>query len=247
MRTITQPELAEWLTSIETNASHIAVLTGAGMSAESGVPTFRGRDGLWRGMSPETLFSPEALRDDAELIWQMYDELRCRIAAAEPHAGHVALAELAQRRRVSLATQNIDGLHQRAGSTAVQELHGTMWRLRCTACRYTVADVRAPLPELPPCCPRCAKLLRPDIVLFTESLPVDALRTAMHAAECCQLMLVIGTSGVVYPAAGLPALAHARGAMVIEINPDETALSAEMDYSIRTSASEALPALVHML
>ena len=247
MPIITLSELKDCLSAFANDVRQIAVLTGAGMSAESGVPTFRGRDGLWRGMAPEELFSPQALQDDPALIWQMYDELRCRIAAAPPNAGHLALAALASRRRVSLATQNIDGLHQRAGSTALQELHGTLWRLRCTACGSATDDLRAPLPALPPRCARCAEILRPDIVLFSESLPAEASRAAVEAAQSCALMLVIGTSGVVYPAAGLPTLARAHGATVLEINPHATALTPEMDYSLRATAAQALPVLVRCL
>ncbi|HEX2948052.1 MAG TPA: NAD-dependent deacylase [Armatimonadota bacterium] len=222
----------------------ISVLTGAGISAESGIPTFRGRDGLWRGMDPEELFTPEALYATPALIWQMYDELRTRIAQAAPNAGHFALAELARLCKVTLATQNIDGLHQRAGSHNVLELHGTLWTLRCTSCEYAVENTTTPLNHLPPTCPHCTSLLRPDIVLFSEPLPVDAYTQALQAAENCDLMLVIGTSGVVYPAAGLPRVARAHGAVVVEINPTETSLTAEVDYAVHDSAASALPRIV---
>ena len=225
----------------------IAVLTGAGMSAESGIPTFRGQDNLWRGMDPSELFTPQALAADPRKVWEMYDELRTRIAAALPNAGHQALAALAGGRAVTLVTQNIDGLHQRAGSKRVLELHGSLWRLKCMRCGDLKEDARAPLPALPPRCAACGTVLRPDIVLYTESLPEDALTGAWKAAQRCDLMLVVGTSGVVYPAAGLPALARGSGALVVEVNPRETALTAQMDYVIRATAAEALPRMAEAL
>jgi NAD-dependent deacetylase len=154
------------------------------------------------------------------------------------------LVELSRYRDVSLATQNIDGLHQRAGSTGVQELHGTLWRLRCTACRFKEENTASPLQSLPPQCPHCGSLLRPDIVLYTESLPEKVLSAAVRSSECCDLMLVVGTSGVVYPAAGIPKVARAHGAVVVEINPYATPLSQEMDYSLRAPAAQALPRLL---
>ncbi len=237
-------ELLEWIRRRRDKLQTVAVLTGAGISAESGIPTFRGRDSLWRGMDPTELFLPETLMERPELAWQLYDELRTRIAAAAPNAGHSALAELGRLRTVLLATQNIDGLHQRAGSQGVSELHGTLWRLRCTTCCYGREDLQAPLPALPPRCPDCAALLRPDIVLYTESLPSHVISAAMRAAETCDLMLVIGTSGVVYPAASLPQIAHQQRATVVEINPQDTPLTGIMDYSVRASAAEALPEIV---
>lgn len=237
--------LETWLTAHP--PTRIAVLTGAGMSAESGIPTFRGADNLWRGTDPTALFLPKALVYRSREVWEMYDELRTRIARAEPHPGHYALAALARTHDVRLITQNIDGLHQRAGNEEVLELHGSLWRLRCTACPYRREDTEAPLPALPPACPRCGGLLRPDIVLYTESLPARTLDGAMQATETCEVMLVIGTSGVVYPAAGLPEIARARGATLIEINPTPTALSNRMHYALRAPAADALPWLVERL
>jgi len=219
----------------------LAALTGAGISAESGVPTFRGTDGLWRQMSMAELFTPQALEEQPLLAWQLYDELRTRIAATRPNAGHHALAALGRQRALTVITQNIDGLHQRAGSEGVLELHGTLWELRCDACRYREENTQAPLPTLPPVCPECSGVLRPDIVFFTEALPQGALSGAILAAEHCDLMLVIGTSGVVYPAAGLPAAARSHGALLVEVNPEDTALTGMMDYAIRATAVDALP------
>jgi NAD-dependent deacetylase len=219
----------------------LAALTGAGISAESGVPTFRGNGGLWRQMDMAELFTPEALEGQPLLAWQLYDELRTRVAAVQPNAGHQALAELAQQRALTVITQNIDGLHQRAGSEGVLELHGTLWQLRCDACGYREENTEAPLPALPPVCPGCSGVLRPDIVFFSEPLPDAALSGAILATEQCDLMLIVGTSGVVYPAAALPGAARSSGALLVEINPEETALTRTMDYSIRATAAEALP------
>jgi len=240
-------QFAVWLRGQGACPRRIVVLTGAGMSADSGIPTFRGNDELWREENPTSLFTPEALRHDPVAVWRMYDALRARIAAAVPHAGHYALAAFGRRRAMVLITQNIDGLHQRAGSDSVYELHGNLWRLRCQHCRDVAEDTRVPLPALPPYCAHCGAVLRPDIVLFSESLPDAALQGAWKAAECCDLLLVIGTSGVVYPAAALPGAAQQHGALTVEINPHDTALSAEMDYTIRASAAEALPWVVEAL
>jgi len=225
----------------------LAALTGAGISAESGVPTFRGNDGLWRKMDMAELFTPRALAEQPLLSWQLYDELRVKIAATQPNAGHRALAELASRRQLTVITQNIDGLHQRAGSGEVFELHGTLWQLRCDACGYREENTAAPLPALPPVCPGCGGVLRPDIVFFSEALPEAALSGAIRAAERCDLLLVIGTSGVVYPAAALPGSARSSGALLVEINPEESALTRSMDYSIRATAAVALPWVASVL
>ncbi|MHB9024807.1 MAG: SIR2 family NAD-dependent protein deacylase [Armatimonadota bacterium] len=233
-----------WYAQHRRRVRRIAVLTGAGISAESGIPTFRGRESLWRGMDPTELFTPFALSQNPLMVWEMYDELRGRIAAAEPNPGHIALKRLERAREVVIATQNIDGLHQRAGSNHVLELHGSLWRLRCDVCGYAEENPIVPLTPLPPACPGCAGILRPDIVLYTEPLPVDVLEDARLAAEECDLMLVIGTSGVVYPAAALPAIARAHGALVIEVNPEPTALTDTADYIIRAPSAKALPWLV---
>jgi NAD-dependent deacetylase len=225
----------------------IVTLTGAGISAESGIPTFRGKDGLWRGKDPADLFMPDALAQSPQLAWEMYDELRTRIANAQPNAAHRALVELGRRRSLTLVTQNIDGLHQQAGSDGVLELHGNIWRLRCDVCRWREENRQVPLPALPPRCPGCGGVLRPDIVLFTESLPAAALSPAILAAEACDLMLVVGTSGVVYPAAALPGQAHARGAAVVEINPFPSALAGVVDFTVRATAAEALPWVVDIV
>ena len=226
-------------------ARSICVLTGAGISSESGIPTFRGAGGLWRNFRPEELATPQAFARDPKLVWQWYDWRRGLIASASPNAGHFALAELEQRApEFSLVTQNVDGLHRRAGSRNVLEVHGNIWTLRCTGCSREQVDDRSPLPEIPPRCPDCGALLRPGVVWFGEGLPQRVWDNAQQAAENADVLLVIGTSAVVYPAASLVPLAKAAGARVIEINVDETPLSSSVDVSLRGPSGEVLPQLI---
>jgi NAD-dependent deacetylase len=220
----------------------VAVLTGAGVSAESGVPTFRGERGLWRGFRPDQLATPEAFRRDPALVWAWYDWRRGLIAACAPNAAHETLAEMETALPdFTLITQNVDGLHQAAGSRNVLELHGNIWRVRCTACGAIHEDRRVPLPEIPPRCPACEGLLRPDVVWFGESLPPGVLEAAWAAAARCRLMLVVGTSAVVQPAASLPLVALRNGAHLVEVNPAETPLSAHAHEVLRGPAAEVLP------
>jgi NAD-dependent deacetylase len=230
----------EWLRE----ASSVAALTGAGISAESGIPTFRGAGGLWRQFRAEDLATPEAFARDPRLVWEWYDWRRGLIARAEPNAGHRALAELERRAgRFTLITQNVDGLHDRAGSRNVLKVHGDIWMVRCTACGRETRDDRVPLPELPPRC-ECGGLLRPGVVWFGEPLPENVWREAEQATRLAGVFLVIGTAAVVYPAAGLVPLAKAAGAKVIEINLDETPYSAQVDCSLRGRAGELLPEVI---
>ncbi len=230
----------EWLRA----ASSVAVLTGAGISAESGIPTFRGAGGLWREYRAEDLATPEAFARDARLVWEWYDWRRGLIAAAQPNAGHVALAELELRtKRFALITQNVDGLHDRAGSRRIHKLHGDIWRVRCVGCGREQRDERVPLPELPPRC-GCGALVRPGVVWFGETLPPAVWEAAEEAAREAEVFLVVGTSAVVYPAAGLAWTAKAAGAKVIEVNLEETPFSAEVDTSLRGRAGELLPELL---
>ncbi len=230
----------EWIRE----ARSVAVLTGAGISAESGVPTFRGPGGLWRQYRPEELATPEAFRRDPRLVWEWYDWRRQRIAQARPNAGHEALVRLERSKpRFWLITQNVDGLHERAGSRRVIKLHGDIWLVRCVACGREQRDERVPLPELPPRC-ACGGLLRPGVVWFGEALPPGAWEAAEQAVREAEVLLVVGTSAVVYPAAGLIPLAQACGARVIEVNPEETAMSARLDCSLRGPAGVILPALI---
>ncbi len=230
----------EWIRE----ARAVAVLTGAGISAESGVPTFRGPGGLWRQRRPEQLATPEAFARDPRLIWEWYDWRRGKLAEAQPNAGHRALAALERtKQRFTLVTQNVDGLHDRAGSRNVIKIHGDLWTLRCTACSRERRDERIPLPELPPRC-ECGALMRPGVVWFGEPLPAEPWERAQRAAREADLLLVVGTSAVVYPAAGLVPLAKACGARVIECNMEETPFSAELDKSFRGAAGELLPQLI---
>jgi NAD-dependent deacetylase len=225
-------------------ARSVLALTGAGVSAESGVPTFRGPGGLWRDFRPEDLATPEAFARDPRLVWEWYAWRRETIAPLRPNAAHAALAALERRLDgFRLATQNVDGLHAAAGSGRVLELHGSIWRLRCCGCGRSAEDRRVPLPELPPRC-SCGALLRPGVVWFGEMLPPGALEEAMAAAASAEVVLVIGTSSLVYPAAALPQVARAKGAFVIEINTEPTPLSALADVALRGPAAELTPALL---
>ena len=233
-------EAREWL-----RAAHaVAVLTGAGISAESGIPTFRGAGGLWRQFRPEDLATPGAFARDPRLVWEWYDWRRGLIARAEPNAGHRALVELERGKpRFTLITQNVDGLHDRAGSRHVLKVHGDIWTLRCTACDRSWTDFRPALPELPPRC-ECGALARPGVVWFGEALPVDVWMAAEQAAGEAEIFLVVGTSAVVYPAAGLVMTAKASGARIIEINPERTPYSDDVDCCLQAPAGEALPELI---
>ncbi len=229
-----------WLTE----SQRVAVLTGAGISAESGIPVFRGAGGLWQQHRPEELATPEAFARDPRLVWEWYDWRRTRVAAAEPNPGHRALAQLERHvPELTLITQNVDGLHERAGSRRILRLHGDLWTLRCTGCGRQDRNTDVPLNELPPRC-RCGALLRPGVVWFGEALPAEVLQQASTAAETAQVFLVVGTSALVQPAASLPFTARAHGAHVVEINPEKTALSRYADVSFLARAGEFLPRLV---
>jgi NAD-dependent deacetylase len=225
-------------------ATSVAVLTGAGISAESGVPTFRGADGLWKNYRPEDLATPQAFARDPRLVWEWYNWRRERIAKAEPNAAHRALVKLAGAKlRFTLITQNVDGLHDLAGNQRVLKLHGDIWRLRCTACHADWIDRSAPLGTIPPKC-ACGGLPRPGVIWFGEMLPAGLLKEAEQAAATAEVFLLIGTSAVVYPAAGLASYAKQSGATVIEINLEPTPFSAMADYAFHGRAGEFLPKLV---
>ncbi len=234
----------------------MAVLTGAGISKQSGIPTFReAQTGLWARFSPEELASPTAFRRDPKLVWEWYAWRYRLCVEAAPNAAHTALAQLEAQRAhhqpehgfvdgVVLVTQNVDGLHARAGSRRVIELHGNIARARCESCGLRM---ELPAPDdlkLPPGCPRCAALMRPDVVWFGELLPEAALRAAWDAFQGCQVALVIGTSGLVEPAASLGRLARAHGAKLIEVNPSETPLSHRADLFLQTDAVNGLRLLL---
>jgi NAD-dependent deacetylase len=230
----------DWLAK----ATRVAVLTGAGISAESGVPTFRGDGGLWKDYKAEDLATPEAFVKDPRLVWEWYNWRRERIAKVLPNAAHKALVRLEIRKReYTLITQNVDGLHDRAGSGRMLKLHGDIWRMRCTVCGANWPDRRAPLPKIPPHC-ACGGLARPGVVWFGEPLPDGMMKEAEHAAGAAEVFLVIGTSAVVYPAAGLVPYAKHGGARVIEINTDDTPFTSLVDCALRGPAGELLPQLL---
>ena len=222
----------------------ITVLTGAGVSAESGVPTFRGDNGLWRKFRAEDLATPEAFAQDPKLVWEWYDWRRQLISQAQPNAGHRALAALEDRvERFTLVTQNVDDLHERAGSRNVLHVHGSIWTVRCVACGREQDDQRAPLPQLPPRC-ACGGMLRPGVVWFGEALPAGVWDRAEAAASEADVLLVVGTSAVVYPSAGLARLAKTHGARVVEINIAETPLTSIIDQFVQGASGEVLPRLI---
>jgi NAD-dependent deacetylase len=225
-------------------AAGIAVLTGAGISAESGIPTFRGPDGLWRNFKPEELATAEAFARDPKLVWEWYNWRRELIAPALPNAAHKALVQLEIRtRNYTLITQNVDGLHDRAGSGRTLKLHGDIWRMRCTECGANWPDRRVPLPKIPPHC-QCGGLARPGVVWFGEPLPDGMMKEAEHAVSEASVFLVIGTSANVYPAAGLIPYAKQGRAKVIEINTDDTPYTEMVDCALRGPAGELLPKLI---
>src|SRR5574342_1223756 len=211
------------------SAGAITVLTGAGISADSGVPTFRGTEGLWRQYRAEDLATPEAFQRDPRLVWEWYDWRRQKVHACNPNPAHYALARMEDYYpEFYLLTQNVDGLHRRAGSKKVTELHGNIWKMRCTREGRIIEDHRVPLEHIPPLC-ECGALLRPHIVWFGENLDEEDLSLAFGLSRQCDLFLSVGTSGVVQPAASLPVLAKRSGAVTLEINPEETPLSSHLD------------------
>jgi NAD-dependent deacetylase len=234
------------------SASRVAVLTGAGMSAESGVPTFReAQTGLWSRYRAEDLATPQAFEKNPRLVWEWYVWRREIVSRAEPNPGHRALVRLEfilQRRGVefTLITQNVDGLHQRAGSQDVIELHGNILRTRCSGEGILVEQWQE-RDEIPPHCPQCGGLLRPEVVWFGENLPPSALESAWQAAQTSHVFFSIGTSNLVEPAASLPYVALRSGAQVVEINPNETPLSSSSTYVLRGPVGVILPQLLEQL
>lgn len=222
-------------------AGRIAVLTGAGISAESGIPTFRGSGGLWQNFRPEDLATPEAFAKDPQLVWEWYLWRRSLIARAQPNPGHLALVELERRIPVfTLITQNVDGLHDRAGSKNIRKIHGDIWLSRCPRCGYQRIDTEAGFDGVP-LCPDCTAALRPGVVWFGEALPRLVWEESERAVHDCQVLIVAGTSAQVYPAAGLIGQAQCP---VIEVNLDETPFSGAVTVSLRGPCGELLPQLI---
>jgi NAD-dependent deacetylase len=238
-------EIPEELTDLLRSARRLAVLTGAGISAESGVPTFReAQTGLWARFRPEELATPAAYQRDPRLVWEWYAWRRELTASVQPNPGHLALVEIERHiPNFTLITQNVDGLHQRAGNRQVLELHGNIQRIKCLDGNHLVENWDEN-DEIPPRCPICSSLLRPDVVWFGENLPPDTLQAAWEAAETADVFLSIGTSTLVEPAASLPFAARQYGAVVLEVNPHETPLTRSAEFSLRGRSGVVLPALV---
>jgi NAD-dependent deacetylase len=238
------PALSQRMTA----ARSVAVLTGAGVSAESGVPTFRDAlTGLWAKYRPEDLATPTAFRRNPKLVWEWYAWRRTLVAKAKPNAGHLALAAMESIfPEFTLITQNVDGLHQLAGSRNVVELHGNISKTKCFD-EDTIVSQWEETDDIPPKCPSCGGQLRPAVVWFEEALPENAVEKALAATRTCELFLSIGTSTVVYPAAGLPATALDNGAMVVEINPQPTPFTDNATLSLRGAAGVVLPEILHAL
>lgn len=226
----------------------LVILTGAGVSAESGVPTFRGPDGLWHQFRAEDLATPEAFARHPKLVWEWYDWRRQKIHSVKPNPAHLVIARWEKYfPSFVLITQNVDGLHEKAGSTKILELHGNIWKLRCTQEGQVFENRQVPLSQLPPLCPDCGSLLRPHVVWFGEALPSDVLEAALEACYRSRVMMVVGTSAWVQPAASLPLIAQRHGAQIIEINLEPTPLSSYADYSIFGKAGEILPLIDKLL
>jgi len=225
-------------------ARSVVVSTGAGMSKESGIPTFRDApNALWDKFDPEKLATPEGFLQDPPLVWRWYEERRRMISKIQPNAGHFAIARLEGHfDRFVVITQNIDDLHRKAGSTNVVEMHGNIFRYKCFDMDHPVDE----LPrgdDVPPRC-TCGSMVRPDVVWFGEVLPQSALEKAFAAIETCDVMLVVGTSGIVFPVAGFPALARRAGAKIVEVNPEETSITPLCDVFVKGPAGKVLPILV---
>lgn len=228
-------------------SKNLLVITGAGISHESGIPTFRGNDGLWQNYRAEELATPEAFARDPETVWEWYDWRRGIIGRAEPNGGHLAIKELEELyEHFLLITQNVDGLHGRAGNTKMVEIHGNLWRVRCERDGMTSMLMDVPLPSIPPRC-KCGALLRPDVVWFGESLSPHAMGQADRAMEACDTLIVVGTSGAVYPVASFPSTVKNRGGFVIEINTEPTPISSIANVALYGKSGDILPELVKAL
>ena len=244
MQTAATPIISAELRRRLADAKRVLVLTGAGVSAESGVPTFRGggNSATWKGLPFDVISSGAMLERNLPAVWEWFDYRRDVLTSLKPNAAHDAIARWQERfPELTVVTQNVDGLHQQAGSREVIELHGSIWRARCTVCRLTHAIPREG--QRPEACSECGNANRPDVVLFGEMLPAGAFEFAAERAARCELCLVVGTSGLVYPAASLPEIAKSTGAFVCEVNPEPTPLSSLCDEVVSGKAGELLPLL----
>ena len=230
------------------NAKKAAILTGAGVSAESGVPTFRGENGLWRNRRPEELASMQGFLDDPRLVWDWYNWRRITIAGLKPNDGHYAMAEMENvYENFTMITQNVDGYHWLAGSRDVVELHGNIWHVRCLKEGTVMENREAPLPRIPPLCPNCGSMVRPHIVWFGEDLDLEVLKKAGTAAKESEVFFVVGTSSVVQPAASLAGLAQRNGSLVVEINLERTPISDSVDLFLAGPSGKVMPDLLRMI
>jgi NAD-dependent deacetylase len=224
-------------------AKRVVVFTGSGISKESGIPTFRGKDGLWNNYRVEELATPQAFANDPKKVWEWYDWRRHLIFNAQLNPAHRTIAEMEKHYTdFTLITQNVDGLHKKAGSKNIIELHGNLWNVRCQKEGRIFEFKEVPLKEVPPKCP-CGSIIRPDVVWFGESLPHDELKRAFLSAEVCDVILVVGTSGIVQPAASIPMAAKSHGASVVEVNIEPTPISQIGDVTMIGQAGEILPNL----
>ena len=227
------------------DSKKIVFVTGAGISQESGIPTFRGNNGHWRKYDPMKLATIDAFYDNPELVWEWYEDRRKNILAAKPNEGHFAISKMEEFKHVVVLTQNIDGLHQRSGSTNVLELHGSIIRIKCTVCDFS-DTITENFELFPPKC-KCGSILRPDVVWFGEQLSQDIWQHAINEASLCDVMVIAGTSLAVSPANTLPMYAKQNGAILIEINPERTVMSNDMDLSIQSTSARTLPEILSVL
>jgi NAD-dependent deacetylase len=219
----------------------VVVFTGAGISAESGIPTFRGKDGMWEKYRVEDLATPYAFERDPKKVWEWYDWRRGLIEKGGPNPAHFMIAEMEKHfPEFWVITQNVDGLHRKAGSKNIIEIHGNLWRAKCQKEGIIFDFIDVPLKEVPPRC-KCGSLIRPDVVWFGEALPISEMKNAFLRAERCDAMLVVGTSALVQPAANLPFAAKANSAKIIEVNLNQTPISDIADISIFGKAADVLP------
>lgn len=239
--------MVEKAVEILKNSSSLLIITGAGISQESGIPTFRGKDGLWQNYRAEDLATPWAFERDPETVWRWYDWRRGIIKNARPNSAHWAIKELEEMyQNFYLITQNVDGLHNQTGIKNIIEIHGNIWRVRCTRENRVFFLTDVPLKEIPPRC-SCGAILRPDVVWFGEAIPTDLIEKAHFLIETYETMVVVGTSGVVYPVASFPTIMKSKGGKVIEINAENTPISDVADVSILGKAGEIVPAVVERL